>query len=75
MLTENVMSGMHVTVNGEAREMPEGVTVSKLLEMLNVQPERVVVEVNLTILKRAEHPATTLKAGDRVEIVRFVGGG
>ena len=66
---------MKVMVNGEARELPEGMTVSGLLQTLGVAPERVVVEVNLAILKRAEHPTTSLKEGDQVEIVHFVGGG
>lgn len=66
---------MHLAVNGEQRELPEGSTVSRLLETLRISPERVVVEVNLTILKRAAHPQTMLKDGDRVEIVHFVGGG
>ena len=66
---------MELTLNGEKREVPEGTTVSKLLELLTVIPERVVVEMNLTILKRAEHSQTILKEGDQVEIVRFVGGG
>ena len=66
---------MELMVNGEKRTLPEGMAVEKLLERLNVQPERVVVEVNLTIRKRAEHSQTILKEGDQVEIVRFVGGG
>ena len=66
---------MDVTVNGERRALPEGMSVAAMLELLRVSPERVVVEVNLTILKRAEHSTAVLKAGDRVEIVRFVGGG
>ena len=66
---------MDVTINGQPRDLPEGTTVSQLLERLRIAPERVVVEVNLRILKRAEHPATILRAGDQVEIVHFVGGG
>ena len=66
---------MEVVVNGETREVPEGATVSGLLELLAVVPERVVVELNLAILKRAQCPVTALKDGDRVEIVQFVGGG
>ena len=66
---------MDVTVNGETRELPDGITVSQLLETMKVTPERVVVEVNLTILKRAQHASTILQAGDQVEIVHFVGGG
>ena len=66
---------MEVVVNGETRELPDGIIVSQLLETMKVTPERVVVEVNLTILKRAQHTTAVLKEGDRVEIVHFVGGG
>ncbi len=66
---------MDLTLNGEARALPDGTTVAQLLEQLKTPAERVVVEVNLTILKRAQHQETVLRAGDQVEIVRFVGGG
>ena len=66
---------MELMVNGEPRTLPEGTTVAQLLEQLAIKPERVVVEVNLDILKRAEHSARVLQADDRVEIVQFVGGG
>ena len=66
---------MDVTVNGTQRQLPEGTTVSVLLQTLQVQPERVVVEVNLEILKRAEHAKRVLHGGDHVEIVQFIGGG
>lgn len=62
-------------VNGVKQTVPEGTTVTQLLDTLKILPERVVVEVNLTILKRAEHTNTALKEGDQVEIVHFVGGG
>ena len=66
---------MDIVVNGERREISEGSTVSQLLDTLQVRPERVVVEVNLKILKRHEQATTVLKRDDHVEIVRFVGGG
>ncbi len=66
---------MEVKVNGEPRTLPEGMTVAQVLETLKMVPECVVVEVNLKILKRAEHPTTILQGGDEVEIVHFVGGG
>jgi sulfur carrier protein len=66
---------MNVTVNGESHQLPEATTVLQLLERLQVVAERVVVELNLTILKRAQHAATILKEGDQIEIVHFVGGG
>ena len=66
---------MRVVVNGEAREVPESATVAELLTRIQVAPERVVVEVNLTILRRATYADTRLHDGDQVEIVRFIGGG
>ncbi len=66
---------MKITLNGEEREFDQSLSVKALLEAIDVVPERVVVEVNLTILKRAQHPDVQLNDGDRVEIVQFVGGG
>ncbi|PIQ84069.1 MAG: thiamine biosynthesis protein ThiS [Candidatus Omnitrophica bacterium CG11_big_fil_rev_8_21_14_0_20_63_9] len=66
---------MNVTVNGEQRNVPDGTTITQLLEQLKIAPERVVVELNLTIVKRAQYAGTVLKEGDQVEIVQFVGGG
>ena len=66
---------MELLVNGEKRQVADGLTASQLLDALQVVPERVVVEVNLTILKRAQLPGAVLKEGDQVEIVQFVGGG
>jgi len=66
---------MRIFVNGESRVVADGASVSQLLETLQVPPERVVVEVNLTILKRAQHPSMLLKEGDQIEIVQFIGGG
>ncbi len=66
---------MDVTVNGKPRTLAGDMTVGQLLESLQVVPERVVVEVNLNILKRAQHPQTMLHEGDHVEIVQLIGGG
>ena len=66
---------MEVVVNGEKQELPEGTTALGLLETLKIAPERVVVELNMKILKREERQVAVLKQGDIVEIVHFVGGG
>jgi sulfur carrier protein len=62
-------------VNGEEREVPDDLTVAGLLEFLDVPRERVAVEVNLAVVRRADHASHRLAAGDRVEVVAFVGGG
>jgi sulfur carrier protein len=66
---------MRVKVNGEASELPEGMTILELLEKLKVRREIVAVEVNREIVPRAHHGGQRLKEGDAVEVVTFVGGG
>ena len=66
---------MKLTINGETVENVKAGTISELLEELKITSERVAVEVNLSVIKRAEHETFRLKDGDSVEIVNFVGGG
>jgi thiamine biosynthesis protein ThiS len=53
----------------------EGATLLTLIEQLALTPERVAVELNRDVVRRADWPDTRLADGDRVEIVHFVGGG
>ncbi len=66
---------MTVTVNGETRTIDEGQSVEDLLRALGLDKERCAVERNATLVSPSERSATRLCDGDRVEIVRFVGGG
>jgi sulfur carrier protein len=66
---------MQITVNGDAREVPPGLTVRGLVEALGLTDGPVAVERNRDVVPRAEHPSTELQPGDVVEIVHFVGGG
>jgi len=66
---------MTVTINGERREMPEGLSVSALLDHLGFTNKRVAVERNLEILPRAQWQQTQVESNDTFEIVHFVGGG
>jgi thiazole synthase len=63
------------TVNGEARTLPEPLTVAQLLERLGYDRRRVAVEVNGEVVPAARHAEQTLASSDRVEIVTLVGGG
>ncbi|MDD2334980.1 MAG: sulfur carrier protein ThiS [Geobacteraceae bacterium] len=65
---------MVILVNGERKEVGP-LSVLGLLEMLEIDPKRVAVELNLEILPKPDFATTTLQDGDRVEIVQFVGGG
>lgn len=64
-----------ITVNGEPRTVPHGSSVADLVAALGLRPEQVAVERNRAIVRRAEHAATILAAGDRLEVVTFFGGG
>lgn len=64
-----------IRINGEEREIAEGLTVAQLLENFQIGAGRVVVELNRDIISREAHVATALKDGDSLEIVQFVGGG
>lgn len=66
---------MVVTVNGTARVVTSGTTVAALLRELGAEPGRVAVERNQDVVPRAQHDQTLLEAGDRLEVVGFVGGG
>lgn len=66
---------MKIQVNGQTREIIEGSSVRALLDDLGVTQPHVAVELNLEVVPRAEHAATELREGDRLEVVTLVGGG
>ena len=66
---------MIVTINGERRDVPDGLTVSALLDHLGMPTGRVAVERNLDILPRNRWQETPVQSNDSFEIVHFVGGG
>jgi sulfur carrier protein len=64
-----------ITVNGEARRYDSPLTVSRLLDQLELTGKRLAVEVNGEIVPKSQHSATPLNDGDKLEIVVAVGGG
>ena len=68
-------SPMNVSVNGKPRAVAEGTSLAGLLQELELEGARVVVECNREIVSREEHAAVLLADGDVLEIVQFVGGG
>ncbi len=64
-----------ITVNDENHEVPEGSTVAYLCRDIGLDPEKVAVERNLEIVPRSTLEEALVRAGDRFEIVHFVGGG
>ncbi|MCA8940311.1 MAG: sulfur carrier protein ThiS [Planctomycetes bacterium] len=65
---------MKIVVNGKEQDFA-GSTVEELVAGLKLDRSRVATELNKEIVRRADYPSTTLKEGDRIEIVTFVGGG
>ncbi len=66
---------MELMVNGKKLEVPDGATITTVLEELNINPLRVAVQLNLEIIKRERYEETMLKSGDRLEIITFMAGG
>jgi thiamine biosynthesis protein ThiS len=66
---------IEIVLNGEARNVPPGCTLAGLLHALELDPTRVAIEHNRSIVRRPEWDATVLETGATVEIVQFVGGG
>ncbi|MGH7198105.1 MAG: cysteine synthase A [Candidatus Omnitrophota bacterium] len=64
-----------IILNGKEREIQTGMTVSDLLTKWKMRPELVTVEVNEDILQKLDYESTTLKSGDHVEFVFYMGGG
>ena len=68
-------ASIDVVINGETRTVVQGTTVAALITLLGLADRRVAVERNREVVPRAQHATTVLAAGDRLELVTFVGGG
>jgi len=66
---------LRLFINGQEREILDGSTVAALLNQLGVTKGRVAVERNGDIVAKTKYEGTLLAAGDRLEVVQFVGGG
>lgn len=66
---------MHISVNGELREVPDNITIAQLLTELKLNPRFLAVERNQELVSRTEHAKCILQDGDSIEIVTLVGGG
>ncbi|MDX1454714.1 MAG: sulfur carrier protein ThiS [Gammaproteobacteria bacterium] len=66
---------MQVTINGEQRDVPAGLSVAELLLELGYGERRVAVERNADIVPRSQHDTTRLEENDSIEIIQAIGGG
>ena len=69
------VQALSLLVNGEAVSVPDGSTVAALLAQLGLDRRKVAVERNEEIVVRSTYETARLMAGDRLEIVHFIGGG
>ncbi|MFH8343367.1 sulfur carrier protein ThiS [Streptomyces sp. NPDC018045] len=70
-----VTAPITVSVNGEPREFPGGLTLDRLVAGLTTAPGGVAAAVNEAVVPRGQWPATALGDGDRVEVLTAVQGG
>ena len=70
-----IIADMRLRINGQIQTMPDGLTISALIEHLGITQRRIAVEVNHTVIPYTEHPAVHLVQDDEVEIVHAIGGG
>lgn len=66
---------MQLIINGKNREIRGAQNLTELLAELQLAADRIVVELNREILTADQFSSTTIKAGDRLELIQFVGGG
>ncbi len=69
------MGFIEIYLNGQARQVPECYSVARLLDELDLSAQRIATELNREILPRSQYSQHTLRPGDRIEIVRAIGGG
>jgi thiazole synthase len=66
---------MEIRLNGKPREVPDGISIRRLLDELGLHPQRVAVQRNLEIIKRERYDEVLLAPGDTIEIFTFMAGG
>jgi thiamine biosynthesis protein ThiS len=66
---------MQIRLNGESREIPDGIRLDQLIEEFRIQGRPIAVEINQQVVSTSRYDQTPLREGDQLEIVTFVGGG
>ncbi len=66
---------MNIILNGELREIENNNRVLDMLELLKIKEKVMAVAVNMNIVKKDDWESFTIKEGDKIELLHFVGGG
>ena len=69
------MAAINILLNGEMRQVANEIRLDQILDLFSLPKQRVAVELNKNVIRRAEWAETIIGDGDRLEIVHFVGGG
>lgn len=75
VMVRSTLQPMTITLNGDKRDLAGPMSVSALLQQLDIDARRVAVELNLAVVRKTAYDSSVIKDGDEVEIVNFVGGG
>ncbi len=70
-----MIADIAISLNDEPRQVPDGISVAGLIARLSLDTRKIAVERNAEIVPRSLYAQTLLAAGDRLEIVHFIGGG
>ena len=71
----NNLNVAKIQLNGDPYEINDGTNLSELLNKLKIQKNKVAIEVNGEIVEKNKYPNLVLNKGDKVEVVKFIGGG
>jgi len=66
---------INVSLNGETHQVSAEMSLDQLLELFSLPSQRIAVELNRSVIRRADWPQTVIYEGDKIEVVHFVGGG
>ena len=66
---------MHITVNGEIKQLEKPISLDRLLELFSLPSQRIAVELNRRVVRKRDWGDTIINDSDRIEVVHFVGGG
>ena len=71
----NNLNVAKIQLNGDSYEINKGTNLNELLNKLKIRKNKVAIEVNGEIIEKNKYPNLILSKGDKVEIVKFIGGG
>jgi sulfur carrier protein len=68
-------SPIKIFINGDLKKFPQEVNIVSILESLNISSKHIAIEINESLIFKSDWEKTNLKDGDKVEIVKAIGGG